>query len=140
MFLKFLRPWYYYSLPCSSSEGAVRRIRQSFRCARLCPGWGWQTACPPDTAPSGTCQQSIKKYQDESSKKCVETGKDYFFSHHCPRTHIPFPPELSLYVNLGAKGGPKCFKTLAPQLTVLDIPYFADAYSRTVHPIDLHNF
>ena len=32
------------------------------------------------------------------------------------------------------------FKTLAPRLTVLDIPYFADAYSHTVRPIDLHNF
>jgi hypothetical protein len=31
------------------------------------------------------------------------------------------------------------FKTVAPRLTVLDIPSFADAYSRTVHPIDLHN-
>jgi hypothetical protein len=57
-----------------------------------------------------------------------------------PRPHIPFPPDLILYVNLVAKGAPKFFKTLAPQLTVLDIPYFADAYSRTVHPIDLHNF
>jgi hypothetical protein len=49
-------------------------------------------------------------------------------------------PDLILYVNLVAKGAPKFFKTLAPRLTVLDIPYFADAYSRTVHPIDLHNF
>jgi hypothetical protein len=31
------------------------------------------------------------------------------------------------------------FRTLAPRLTVLDIPYFADSYSRTVRPIDLHN-
>ncbi len=45
-----------------------------------------------------------------------------------------------LYVNLVAKGAPKFFKTLAPRLTVLDIPYFADAYSRIVRPIDLHNF
>ncbi len=54
-----------------------------------------------------------------------------------PRPHIPFPPDLILYVNLVAKGA---LKTLAPRLTVLDIPYFADAYSRTVRPIDLHNF
>ncbi len=53
-----------------------------------------------------------------------------------PRPHIPFPPDLILYVNLVAK----FFKTLAPRLTVLDIPYFADPYSRTVRPIDLHNF
>jgi hypothetical protein len=55
---------------------------------------------------------------------------------------VPDPTSLSLilYVNLVAKGAPKFFKTLAPQLTVLDIPYFADAYSRTVRPIDLHNF
>jgi hypothetical protein len=57
-----------------------------------------------------------------------------------PRPHIPFSPDLILYVNLVAKGAPKFFKTLAHRLTVLDIPYFADAYSRTVRPIDLHNF
>jgi hypothetical protein len=57
-----------------------------------------------------------------------------------PRPHIPFPPELILYVNLVATGAPKFFRTLAPWLTVLDIPFFADAYSRTVRPIDLHNF
>ncbi len=57
-----------------------------------------------------------------------------------PRPHIPFPPDLILYVNLVAKGAPKFFKTLAPRLTVLDIPYFADAYSCTVRPVDLHNF
>jgi hypothetical protein len=54
--------------------------------------------------------------------------------------HIPFPPNLILYVNLVAKWAPKFFKTLAPWLTVLDITYFADAYGRTVRPIDLHNF
>jgi hypothetical protein len=43
--------------------------------------------------------------------------------------HIPFPADLMLYVNLVAKGAPKFFKTLAPRLTVLDIPYFADAYT-----------
>ncbi len=57
-----------------------------------------------------------------------------------PRPHIPFPPDLILCVNLVAKGAPKFFKTLAPRLTVLDIPYLADAYSRTVRPIDLQNF
>ncbi len=57
-----------------------------------------------------------------------------------PWPHIPFPPDLILYVNLVAKGAPKFIKTLAPRLTVLDIPYFADAYSRTVCPLDLHNF
>jgi hypothetical protein len=57
-----------------------------------------------------------------------------------PRPHIPFPPDLILYVNLVAKGAPKLFKTLASRLTVLEIPYFADAYSRIVRPIDLHNF
>jgi hypothetical protein len=42
-----------------------------------------------------------------------------------PRLHIPiFPPELFLYVNLGAKAAQKLFKTLAPQLTVLGIPHF----------------
>jgi hypothetical protein len=56
-----------------------------------------------------------------------------------PRPSL-FPPDLMLYVNLVAKGAPKFFKTLAPRLTVLDIPYFADAFSRTVRPIDLHNF
>ncbi len=57
-----------------------------------------------------------------------------------PQPHIPFPPDLILYVNLVAKGAPKFFKTLAPRLIVLDIPYFADAFSRTLRPIDLHNF
>jgi hypothetical protein len=55
-----------------------------------------------------------------------------------PRPHIPFPPDLILYVNLVAKGAPKFFiKTLAPRLTVLDIPYFAGAYSRTCAPYRL---
>ena len=58
-----------------------------------------------------------------------------------PTPHPFFlPTSFFLYVNLVAKGAPKFFKTLAPRLTVLDIPYFADAYSRTVRPIDLHNF
>jgi hypothetical protein len=48
-----------------------------------------------------------------------------------PRPHIPFPPDLILYVNLVAKGSKKFYKTLAAHLTVLDIPYFADAYGRT---------
>ncbi len=52
-----------------------------------------------------------------------------------PRPHIPFPPDLILYVNLVAKGALKFFKTLAPRLTVLDIPYFADAYSCTVRAV-----
>ncbi len=56
-----------------------------------------------------------------------------------PNPH-PFPPDLILYLNLVAKGAPIFFKTLAPGHTVLDIPYFADAYSRTVRPVDLHNF
>jgi hypothetical protein len=38
-----------------------------------------------------------------------------------PRTHIPFPPSLILYVNFVTKGAPKIFKALAPRLTVLDI-------------------
>ena len=66
--------------------------------------------------------------------------KDYVCKGGGPRSNIPFPPDLILEVNLVAKGAPKFFKTLAPRLTVLDIPYFADAYSRTVRPIDLHNF
>ncbi len=36
--------------------------------------------------------------------------------------HPSFPPDLFLYVNLGAKGAQKLFKTLAPQLTVLGAP------------------
>ncbi len=68
------------------------------------------------------------------NNNCVCTGR-------VPdRPHIPFPPDLIMYVNLVAKGALKFLKTLAPRLTVLDIPYFADAYSRTVRPIDLHNF
>ncbi len=38
--------------------------------------------------------------------------------------HPSFPPSHFLYVNLGAKGAQKLFKTLAPQLIVLGIPNF----------------
>ena len=55
----------------------------------------------------------------------------YLFIHNCLRVlgesmtpHPSFPPDLFLYVNLGAKGAQKLFKTLAPQLTVLGIPHF----------------
>ena len=73
--------------------------------------------------------------------KVAKNKNNNFCLHRAgPRPHIPFPPDLILYVNLVAKGAPKFFKTLAPRLTVLDIPYFADAYSRTVRPIDLQNF
>jgi hypothetical protein len=44
-----------------------------------------------------------------------------------PRPHIPFPPDLILYVNLVAMGPVH----LAPSITVLVFPYSADAYSRT---------
>jgi hypothetical protein len=54
-----------------------------------------------------------------------------------PTPH-PFSSRPHFVCNLVAKGAPKFFKTLAPRLTVLDIPYFPDAYSRTVRPIDLH--
>ncbi len=66
----------------------------------------------------------------------------FFFLNIClrragPRPHIPFSSRpLFLYVNLVAREHRMSFRTLAPRLTVLDIPYFADAYS----PIDLHNF
>ncbi len=59
---------------------------------------------------------------------------------YCVQTHIFLYNYFCTYVNLVAKGAPKLFKTLAPRLTVLDIHYFVDAYSRTVRPIDLHNF
>jgi hypothetical protein len=51
-----------------------------------------------------------------------------------------FPPDLFLYVNFVARVHRMSFRTLAPRLTVLDIPHFADAYSPTMRPIDLHNF
>ena len=76
----------------------------------------------------------------------MSASVSFFFIYNCVctgRVTDPtslFPPDLILYVNLVAKGAPKFFRTLAPRLTVLDIPYFADAYSRTVRPIDLHNF
>jgi hypothetical protein len=54
------------------------------------------------------------------------------------RPHILYPPDLILYEKLVAKGAPK-FLRPCPRLTVLDIPYFADGYSRTVHPIYLKN-
>jgi hypothetical protein len=70
----------------------------------------------------------------------------FFFWKIClrragPKPHIPFSSRpLFLYVNLVAREHRMSYRTLAPRLTVLDIPYFADAYSRTVRPIDLHNF
>ncbi len=74
-------------------------------------------------------------------------GRKLFNNNNCVCTgRVPDPTSLFLptsfcmYVNLVAKGAPKFFKTLAPRPTVLDIPYFAYAYSRTVRPIDLHNF
>jgi hypothetical protein len=55
----------------------------------------------------------------------------FYFIHNClcvlgesMTPHPSFPPDLFLYVNLGAKGAQKLFKTLAPQLTVLGIPHF----------------
>jgi hypothetical protein len=68
----------------------------------------------------------------------------FFFNFVCTG-RVPDPTSLFLltsflYVNLVAKGAPKFFMTMAPRLTVLDIPYFADAYSRTVRPIDLPDF
>jgi hypothetical protein len=97
-----------------------------------------------------TCRGPWRPTSSPSSGKAERrTGQNHiniFFFKYCVctgRVHDPtslFPPDLILYVNLVAKGAPKFFKTLAPRLTVLDIPYFADAYSRTVRPIDLHNF
>ncbi len=56
-------------------------------------------------------------------KNCVCTG-------WVPDPTSLFLPTSFFYVNLVAKGAPTFFKTLAPWLTILDIPYFADAYSR----------
>jgi hypothetical protein len=54
--------------------------------------------------------------------------------------HDPsFPPDLFLYVNLGVKEAQKLFKTLAPSLQYWVSLTFADAYSRTLRPIDLYN-
>ncbi len=65
----------------------------------------------------------------------------YLFAQGGSQTPHPFfLPTSFLYVNLVAIEHRMSFRTLAPRLTVLDIPYFADAYSRTVRPIDLHNF
>ena len=65
----------------------------------------------------------------------------YLFAQGGSQTPHPFfLPTSFLYVNLVAREHRMSFRTLAPRLTVLDIPYFADAYSRTVRPIDLHNF
>ncbi len=69
----------------------------------------------------------------------TETVVLYIISGVGPRPHIPFPPDLILYVNLVAKGASKFFKTLVPRLTVLDIPYFADAYSRTTFKANTQN-
>jgi hypothetical protein len=58
------------------------------------------------------------------------------FVHGGAPTPHPFSSRPHFVCNLVAKGAPKFFKTL----TELDIPYFANAYSCTVLPIDLHNF
>jgi hypothetical protein len=68
-------------------------------------------------------------------------NKKYLFAQGGSQTPHPFfLPTSFLYVNLVAREHRMSFRTLAPWLTVLDIPYFADAYSRTVRPLDLHNF
>ncbi len=56
-----------------------------------------------------------------------------------PTPH-PFSSRPHFVCKFSRQRSTEVFKTLAPRLTVLDIPYFADAYSRTMRPIDLHNF
>ncbi len=56
-----------------------------------------------------------------------------------PAPH-PFSSRPHFVCKFSRQRSTEVFKTLAPWLTVLDIPYFAEAYSRTVRPIDLHNF
>jgi hypothetical protein len=53
--------------------------------------------------------------------------------------HPSFPPDLFLYVNLGAKGAQKLFKPWPPSLQYWVSLTFADAYSHTLRPIDLYN-
>jgi hypothetical protein len=63
--------------------------------------------------------------------------KKYLFAQGGSQTPHPFfLPNSFLYVHLAAREHRMSFRALAPRLTVLDIPYFADAYSRTVRPID----
>ncbi len=50
-----------------------------------------------------------------------------------------FSPDLFLYVNLVTNGAQKLFKTLAPSIQQWLSLTFADAYSHTLHPIDLNN-
>ncbi len=65
----------------------------------------------------------------------------YICAGRVPDPTSLFPPDLFfLYVNLVAREHRMSLRTLAPRRTVLDIPYFADAYSRTMRPIDFHNF
>ncbi len=59
----------------------------------------------------------------------------YVFQASQQRNIPVFPPGLFLYVNLVAKGAQKLFKTLVPQIRVLAILTFANAYSRTLHSI-----
>jgi hypothetical protein len=56
-----------------------------------------------------------------------------------PTPH-PFSSRPHFVCKFSRQRSTEVFKTLAPQLTVLDFPYFADAYSCTVRPIDFHNF
>ncbi len=57
----------------------------------------------------------------------------YILSFLVPDPTSLFPPDLILYANLIAKRAPKFFKTLPlAHSTVLDIPYFADAYLVTL--------
>ncbi len=54
--------------------------------------------------------------------------------------HIPFPPDLILYVNFGAKGAPKFIKPLGPTAYSIGNPLHRYAYCGNVSPIELHNF
>jgi hypothetical protein len=88
-----------------------------------------------------TNDENKVRYDTKGTIKNLKPFKNYLFAQGGSQTPHPFfLPTSFLYVNLVAREHGMSFRTLSPRLTVLDIPYFADAYSRTMHPIDLHNF
>jgi hypothetical protein len=71
-----------------------------------------------------------------SNIKVSKIFKKDFFVQGGPRSKSCFLT-TSFCFKFSPQGSTDVFKTLPPWLTVLDIPYFADAYSCTARPIDL---
>jgi hypothetical protein len=94
--------WFHYKIPCLSIGKTT--FCQLFR----------QTHCQNDF---------IALQQTFTDMKEISFIEIFLFIHNClcvlgesMTPHPSFPPDLFFYVNLGAKGAQKLFKTLAPSL------------------------